>query len=140
MLKSKKLYRSLSILERKTRSLFMAQNETGEKKRYSFKDYSAQVLKIEQATNLINAAVQEMPLCSARKSFELSVKNLYKKIQKITPEGKTIMTDEEKEMLQKFREGKITFTETTIAPIKEQTDEVSIPETEVKIVKKSKKH
>lgn len=118
----------------------MAKNETGEKKRYSFKDYSAQVLKIEQATNLINVAVQEMPLCSARKSFELSVKNLYKKIQRITPEGKTIITDEEKEMLQKFREGKITFTETTVTPIKEQTNEVSAPEAEVKIIKKSKKH
>lgn len=107
------------------------------KKRYSFKDYALQVSKIEQATNAINAAVSEMPQCSARDKFELSVKNLYKKIQQVSG-GKVTMTDEEKELLQKFREGKITITEKTPAsPIEDEKD--TVPSVEKQPVNKGKK-
>ena len=141
------MYRTLTALEKLSRRFIME-----EKKRHSFKEYSEQISKIEQATDALNRAVQEMPICSARKTFELSIKNLYKKISKVTPEGKTLMTDEEKELLKKFREGKITFTEAATSPIKEKENEVPSAEftepkiifttnpAEPKIVKKSKKH
>ena len=109
----------------------MSENNN-EKKRYSFKDYSEQIMSITNATETIKVAVEQMPECSAKKAFVLSIENLTKKLERFGKEraGREKLTDEEKEVLRKFRAGELSITPTT-----EKENEVSTIE-----VKKGKKH
>lgn len=48
-----------------------------------------------------------MPECGAKKSFSLTVANLEKKLSKYNKVQGEILTDDEKEMLRKFRAGEL---------------------------------
>ena len=78
--------------------------------RYTFKDYAEQITSIKNATETIRLAVDEMPDCTAKAAFELSVKNLDTKLNRFGKESaKIILSDEEKSILAAHREGKLKF-------------------------------
>lgn len=80
------------------------------KKKVSASEIAEQVKVIETATETIKKAVNEMPDCSAKEAFMLSVVNLEKKLSRFTKVHE-VLSDEEKEMLKKFRAGKAKFIE-----------------------------
>lgn len=85
-------------------------NVSGEKKKFSYNDYAEQITSIRNATETIAEAVKQMPDCTAKKAFGLSVENLEKKLARFG-QGREKLSDEEKELLKKFRAGKLEITE-----------------------------
>ena len=72
-----------------------------------------QIESIKNATETIRIALEQMPECGIKKSFCLNYKALALKVEKYStePKQRVAMSDEEKELIRKFREGKITITE-----------------------------
>ena len=68
-----------------------------------------QIQSIKNATETIKVAVDQMPECSAKKRFGLSVVNLEKKIADYSKSVGEKLSDDEKELLRKFRAGEITL-------------------------------
>ena len=88
---------------------------SNEKTRVSKEQIKEQMTSIKNATETIKEALGQMVDCGARKSLLITLDALEKKVEKYSGESKqrVKMTDEEKEVLRKFREGKIIITEKT---------------------------
>ena len=85
------------------------------KQRVSRAAIAEQIESIRNATETIALAIDQMQACGAQKSFAITLDALQKKVEKYgAPMAERVkMSDEEKELLRKFREGKITVTEKT---------------------------
>lgn len=81
-------------------------------KRVTREQIKEQVESIKQATATIREALNQMIGCSAKDSFLLTLEALEKKVEKYSSEKQRVkLSDEEKEILKKFREGKIEIIE-----------------------------
>ena len=110
------------------------------KTRVSREEIKEQLDSIKNATETIRLAVEQMKPCSARKDFCLTLKALEKKVAFYTaePKERQKMTDEEKEMIKKFREGKIKFSEISTDDDNNRSDE-SVKSEKKELKKKNKK-
>lgn len=93
-----------------------------ERKRLTAEQYSKQteaVKKIAELTEKIKALLPEFEGQSVHAAYENSVKNLEKK-NEIYGKERTIVTDEDKEILRKIRAGEVTLT-----PVEKKENEVS---------------
>jgi hypothetical protein len=112
------------------------------KQKVSSKQIAGQVKTIAESAEYISRAVAEMPDCGAKKSFTVTLEALNKKVEKYSRAvvvGEKL-TDEEKEVLRKFRESKANGTETEISTLSANvvSETESEPVTERK--QKGKKH
>ena len=96
-----------------------------------------QIESIRNATETIALAIEQMKECTAKKSFGVTLIALQKKVEFFgaEPKERVKMTDEEKELLKKFREGKIEVTEKEVSEISSSNDSESSHES----VKKKRK-
>ena len=96
--------------KRKNEAVEPVNEQTEEKKtKVSASMIAEQIQSIKNATETIKVAIEQMPECGAKKSFTLSVENLEKKLSKFSKTVGEKLTDEEKEVLRKFRAGEITL-------------------------------
>jgi hypothetical protein len=83
------------------------------KTKVSRAEIKEQIESIKNATDTIALALEQMKECGAKKSLTLTLVTLQKKVAEFgaEPKERVKMSDEEKQLLKKFREGKITVTE-----------------------------